>query len=510
MPPFKQPVQLFDGALRTLNTYIVESCHNIQMTYGKYSELKCQEAVQKIQDYLLACLPYHLLETMCSKIHTHMCSIFTEVNFSVDSRIISSVFLHKNCQKFDPQFELVPDNAFWRSKICMLEKIVVLNLKMVCTDDVLEVVGANCRSLEYINIVSRVSTVSGSTNYFNALKLKFFVSDTGLKFLTECKNLKKIVMTKVVRSQCAGSKITHSGISLLLKALPKLEVISYSDMGSVIDEIDTVDSLSLTSISDCHPVPQRILKISSLCPHLTELFLHLPIKLNDSTLEKLGDDILIQLSKSNLQLKSLNLNNFPLNDSFNEFIKEKGKHLTSLFLSKHITVSGVIDAVMLGYHCPNIQFLHLKGVGISQVNPDMAESKKRKSIYTNLKCLTFENNFGGDVDFNFILPVFLDSAKNITCINLDNFGKMDIIDKPLQSVMKCNPFSDLQKANFFRGVFLSFDFLIKFTFFCSKLKHLTVHECSSLTEKNVDEFKRALKVKNFDININIMPIRLGF
>lgn len=504
MPPFKQPVQLFDGALRTLNTYIVESCQNIQMTYGKYSELKCQEAVQEIQDYLLACLPYHLLETMCSKIHL----IFTEFNFPVDSIIISSVFLHKNCQKFYPQFELVSDNAFWRSKICMLEKIVVLNLKMVCTDDVLEVVGANCKSLEYINIVSRV--VSDSTNYFNALKLKFFVSDKGLKFLIECKNLKKIVMTKVVRSQCAGSKITHSGISLLLKSLPKLEVISYSDMGSVIDEIYNVDSLSLTSISDCHPVPQRILKISSLCPYLTELFLHLPINLNDSTPENLGDDILIQLSKSNLQLGSLNLNHFPLNDSFNEFIKVKGKHLTTLFLSKHITVSGVIDAVMLGYHCPNIQFLHLKGVGISQVDPDMTDSNRRKSIYTNLKCLTIENKFGGDVDFSFILPVFLDNAKNITCINLDNFGKMDIVDKPLQSVMKCNPFTDLQKANFFRGAFLSFEFLMKFTFFCSKLKHLTVHECGLLSEKNVEDFKRDLKAKNYDITINILPIRPGF
>lgn len=500
MPPFKQPVQLFDAALRTLNKCVVESCQNIQIMHGRYNELKCQEDVQGIQDYLLAYLPYHLLETMCSKIHL----MFTDNSF-VDTRIISSIFLHENCQKFNPKFELVPDSAFWKSKICMLKKIVVLNLKMVCTDDVLEVVGANCRALEYINMVSRVASLSDSANNFNALKLKFFVSDDGLKCLSECKHLKKIVMTKVVRSQCAGSKITHSGICFLLKSLPKLEVISFSDMGSVIDEIDTVDSLSLTSISDYHPIPQRILKISSLCPHLTELFLHLPIDFCDS--EKLGDDILIQLCKSNLRLQSLNLNHFPLNESFNEFIKEKGKYLIDLVLSKHVTVSGTVDAIMLGYNCPNLEYLCLKGIGIKL---DMTDSEKRKIIYTNLKCLSVDSKFSEDIDFNFALPVFLNNAKNIMCINLDNYGVAELIDKPLQSVMNCNPLTNLQKVNFFRGAFVSLEFLMEFIVFCPKLKDLTVHECSLLSEKHVCDLRSELKTKNYDLSIHLFLIRSGF
>lgn len=502
MPQLKQPVQLFDGALGTLNNYIIESCKNIQTKYGKYSELKCQEAVQEIQDYLLAYLPFHLLETLCSKIHL----MFRESNYYVDSRLISSIFLHENCQKFNPKFELVPDSVFWKSKICMLKKIVVLNLKMVCTDDILEVVGANCKSLEYINIVSRVSSLSNSTNNFNALKLKFFVSDNGLQFLSECKNLRKIEMTKVVRSQCAGSKITHNGISFLLKSLPKLEVISYSDMGSVIDEIDSVDSLSLTSINDCHPKPQRILNISSLCPHLTELSLHLPVDdLSDS--EKLGNNILIELYKSNLRLQRLNLNNFPLNDSFQNFIIEKGKHLIDLVLSKHVSVSGTIDPIILGFNCQNLECLHLKGVGIKCIDPEDTDNELMKLMYANLKSLSIDNKFSGEIEFFSVLPVFLKHAKNIMSINLDNYGKVDYIDTVLESIMKYNPLINLQKVNFFRGSFVSFKFLEKFTLHCPKLNYITVHECQLLTEKNIEDFRKYLKTKNYNINIIIFIMR---
>ena len=119
---------------------------------------------------------------------------------------------------------------------------------------------------------------------------------------------------------------------------------------------------------------------------MTELCLHLPTDFSIS--KNVSDDILIHLSKSSLRLERLELIHFFLNDSFQEFIKEKGKHLISLCLSKHASVSGVIDAVMLGYHCPNIENLHLASVGISQVNLNMIESVKKKIIYKNLKCLS--------------------------------------------------------------------------------------------------------------------------
>ena len=95
-------------------------------------------------------------------------------------------------------------------------------------------------------------------------------------------------------------------------------------------------------------------------------------------------------------------------------------------------------------------------------------------------------------------------------IAVDNFGPSVFIDKTLQGIMNCNQLNELQKAHFYRGLFLSFDFLVKFTLFCPKLKHLTIQDCSLLTEKNVEDFKGDLKIKNYDINITLLQIRVSF
>ena len=223
------------------------------------------------------------------------------------------------------------------------------------------------------------------------ITLKFCVSDVGLAALLKCQSLYRITMNKRT-DQClqpSNRGITLDGVRRLVKGtklllvvdqfyqhcyknyiphhvsgLPKLEYISFGSMGKVLNTGFEDEKLKLTYYSELDPTFVDIESLQSLCPRIAHLSLAVPITINHS-----GDidanitpceEILTALAKSNLHLKTLELQHFPYCPALEEVLRVKGIALHELLLrainplsSKHL--------IFIGEHCKNIQKLQLKG-----------------------------------------------------------------------------------------------------------------------------------------------------
>ena len=135
-------------------------------------------------------------------------------------------------------------------------------------------------------------------------------------------------------------------------------------MGKVLNTGFEDEKLKLTYYSELDPTFVDIDSLQSLCPRIAHLSLAVPITINHS-----GDidanitpceEILTALAKSNLHLKTLELQHFPYCPALEEVLRVKGNGLHELLLrainplsSKHL--------IFIGEHCKNIQKLQLKG-----------------------------------------------------------------------------------------------------------------------------------------------------
>nr|CAD7587060.1 unnamed protein product [Timema genevievae] len=280
MPPRKEPWSLYKTSIRYVLNMIGEACFTMEKRYGNYDHDKCRERIVIFQEYLAYNLPSTILDELWD-----MRRFVTETNLKNDHRILTAVSMHRNMLKFivnheSYKFKVCGDNSFWMTQLSRLNNLVVLDLYLACTDEILKVVGKCCPKLEQIDIVSKMEadhTYADGNNLFNALKIKFFVSDNGLLHLSNCKKLKVIYMNKMIRSQSAGRVVSKSGIRQLIKALPNIEFVSYNDMGLVIaQEMDDVGTLSLRRIIDQHPDISHIFAAARLCPKLDNLSLCFP------------------------------------------------------------------------------------------------------------------------------------------------------------------------------------------------------------------------------------------
>lgn len=82
-------------------------------------------------------------------------------------------------------------------------------MALSCTDDILRLISVYCPNLEYINATCRYLWLRMGPN---ASAFTLSVTDMGLRFLCECKKLKKITLNEP-RSQRTGTRnsITYTG-----------------------------------------------------------------------------------------------------------------------------------------------------------------------------------------------------------------------------------------------------------------------------------------------------------
>lgn len=306
---------------------------------------------------------------------------------------------------------------FWIETLPNFSRLVVLDLKFICTDEILQVIGVNCPLLEEINMVSRVDICK---SLFNASVLIRNVSDAGLCSIANLKQLRILAMDppRNERANRIGRCVSQGGIIMLVSELPYLEElrIESCDIGStLIGTVLDIGPLSLRKIN-CHfASADGIKKLIKICPFLRELSVtHLS--------EHNKDAILEQISVSELRLHRLDLSFFSFTDSMQQLLCVKGSYLTHFSLWE-IEHSLTLDAIIsIGRCCPNLNSLCLMTQSKCLVVPRYF--KRPKKIFSELRTLTLGNeNFNIDQ----MLTFFLDCTQNLqklvlkyqTKINLD-------------------------------------------------------------------------------------------
>lgn len=504
MAPLLQPKSLYTLTLAHVKKAIQSACGRIHLQYGSYDNPESSAEAATLQNYLLSSLPGMVLDELCEE------QRFDDYYVGVDVRIKLAVYMHPLMKKFlvtQRQWELRQNlEEFWMQKIPSLTRLVVLSLYHVATDELIEVVSNNCQLLEDINIVSKVENVKNNSDgeNFNAMKLKFFVSDVGLNHLVKCKRLRVVTTNKNLRSNCGGRMMTHNGFRVLLKGLPCLQTVRYGDLGSVIASgMDDVEELGLTHVSDQHPDASHIEAITRLCPHLEHLTLSLPNQDGIPGPDAMSEDVSRSLGLSTLKPSILELQNFVFTAELQNMLTVKGVHLSTLLLCSINEITSR-EVLIIGQCCPNLKNVHIKGLGAElSSNGSIRSQTQSEPIFQNLKCLYVA---GKSWDVEYILQLFLGHATGLTALNLWNSNLCSESDKALTKVISHLTFNELKSANFCYGCRLSMDVVRKFMYSCPNLTHLTVFVHEGLTTREIEELQQEATARNLDIELQPLSL----
>jgi len=507
MPQLNVPSTLYDTALLKTRKWIVQVASTIHKSAGDFDSAQCREAVSNFNHYLITSVPTQIIDELYNSAEVLL--VYNTVGGqcqnqspcfkqTFDQRIVLSMYIHKN-MKVLTAHKIVND-LFWKQTLSSLNNLVRLDLNKVCTDEILEVVGRHCKSLEFVNIVSK-SCHTRTKDRHNALKLQLCVSDVGLKFLSNCKHLIEIQMTCIIRKGCGGRQITNDGIKHLILSLPKLRRINYTDTGILLDSITPEsDKLSLVSVTDYHPRASRIPKIELLCPFLSELHLTYAFSHDDYR-----NDVISALSSSGLKISNLSLTNFPFDDYLKQYLELKGTYLKVFnFISSFLMSVNELFR-LLGWTCPNLEtmhmHLHLYDIGyISNQCPFVLSSTNNEKLFSNLRSLTIKGVYW---DSNYILPLLLKNATCIKTIILTNHSYRGCLDDVLQTIQRTNPFHYLENVSFLKGINVSFEFLKAFLVSCPMLTNVVIENESQHFYESVIQLRDDLKSKNFNVNIDV-------
>jgi hypothetical protein len=505
MPPHKVPRSLFKIALTHVEALVDLSCRNIEKTYGNYDRSRCRQEVLLLQEYLLSQIPGMVLDEVFE-----MQTAGSPEASKHDIRITLALYMHSNMRKFsvsswlaDLKFNL--DSAFWVDRLTRMRNLVVLNLHLICTDEILEVVGTNCLKLEQIDIVSKlepVHTISQTHKNFNALKLKFFISDVGLRYLCNCKLLKKVTMNRILRSHLGGCMMTVSGIRTLVKSLPYLQNITYDDMGLVIsEEMEDVQQLPLTHLSDCHPRPTHIEAVAQLCCNLQHLCLWFP----SQTTVCSATDVLESLASSTLKVPILELIQFPFCIEMAHLLERKGSFLRSLLIESMDYIS-VRVVHLIGQTCPNLRNLHLKQLVGHDSQPsslELCELFHTEHMFRNLHCL-----YLGGWNWNpaEILPLCLRQAKQLETLTVVDMYPQKYQDDVMAHIIGINPLQELKAVHILTGRILSVTTIRYFIRHCPKLTELSFVQNANVTSTQVKKLCDEVYQKNLDLEIYSMEM----
>lgn len=356
----------------------------------------------------------------------------TCLHYHGDLRLQLLVLTHPNMTVFR---KCNVDNSiplhFWMEMFSTFTYLKVLDLKFICTDEILELVGYRCPLLEDFNIVSRVDICK---SLFNASVLRRNVSDEGLLSVAKLQNLKILTMDppRNGRFNKIGRCVSQVGIISLISKLPNLQElrIDTCDIGTTLISSQTdIGPLNLQKIN-CHFASGAgIRKLLTICPNLRELSVtHLA--------ENDKDSIMNEITVSSCNLTRLDLSFFTFSDAVHEMLAIKGQYLTHFSLWE-IELSLTFDAILcIGYLCPNLNTLCIGTQSPSLSAPRYY--KKKELLFTRLQTLALGN---GNFCIDSLLSFFMD------CSNLQNLilkyqSKINL-DECLIRLLKKSCFRDI-------------------------------------------------------------------
>ncbi|XP_072934584.1 uncharacterized protein [Epargyreus clarus] len=377
MSPRKQPNTLFSVCIKYTLNLINDCCYTIEKSYPEIEYTECKRKVLGLKKYLSDMLPVRLFDALCLERGV--------IRYRGDPRIQLHVLLHPNMSIFHrSDIDTSIPQVYWTSILTMFERLVVLDLKFICTDEILEVISKNCNLLEELNIVSKVNI---HKSRINASVLIRYVSDAGLKYVATIKSLRILSMDppRNERAQRVGRCVTQPGVIMLVSELPYLEElrIESCDIGSTLINTDTkLGPLGLRKINSHFASPEGVRKLIKICPVLRELSVtHL------STHDK--DGIMEQIAQSDLRLNKLDLSFFSFTDAMQQLLAVKGEYLTHFALWEMDHVMNINAVISIGSCCPNLTTLCLMTQSTALSIPRFF--RRPTNIFNKLKNLTLGN-----------------------------------------------------------------------------------------------------------------------
>uniref|UniRef100_S4PEF0 Uncharacterized protein n=1 Tax=Pararge aegeria TaxID=116150 RepID=S4PEF0_9NEOP len=478
MSPRKQPISLYQLCIKTSLSLINNSCYAIEKMYPEVEFKECKK--QKIYDlkcFLMATLPARIFDALCLE---RICC-----RYRGDPRIQLHVLIHPKMTVFR---KVYVDNGisqhFWIKTVPWFSRLVVLDLRFACTDEILEIIASKCLLLEELNIVSRVDVCK---SVINASVLIRNVSDVGLCCLRNLKQLRILWMDppRNEKSSRVGRCVTQTGIIMLLRELPYLEELNIEscDIGSTLIGAGVgIGPLSLRK-ANCHCASaEGIRKLIKICPHLKELSVtHLSANDKESILE--------EITASELRLSVLNMSFFSYTESLQRLLQVQGRYLTHFSLWD-IDQSVNIDAVVhIGLYCPNLVSLCLMTQSNNLFIPPFF--RRPDNIFSELRSLTLGNE---NFKLEDMILFFLELTTKMSKLVLKYQTKL-VVDELLLYVLKKGYLSNISNLWLDITLEVSKDVVTQIIQSCDKLTNLTV----DLVANDVIQILQYIHKNNLDL-----------
>ncbi|GFT82624.1 uncharacterized protein NPIL_273561 [Nephila pilipes] len=318
--------------------------------------------------------------------------------------------------------------VFVKKVLLKLQNIKMLHLYAYCDDTILESLPSSCAELEELSVIHSS------------------ITEKGLMSLCQKKNNGDEIHSLNLRViDLSGITDINDGVSYLLKNMPSLELVVYSDLFFVLYGMykhdvhkASEDKYNLTSFSipfnltrNYYPFLHDVLFIlSKCCPHIKTLSVPIHIKSHLESISNLPE--LEDFSAFDIS---------PTSDlDLNWFLEQKGRTLKQLKIQNF-----EVCAAILVESCPNLEGLTLQHPCFQLLDPNISFKQLRNLHKMCIKTISFNDNL------------------------------------MLQSIIKilnCSP--KLEKLKFYNTEFSRDDeFTTKFTKFCenSSLHHLEFISC---------------------------------
>lgn len=319
--------------------------------------------------------PKHSIRNDILELHYNRDCMLTRTRRSY---FFCKMLLHPNVRRFQAKnyrlmladWQHLFENYFGQLK--------VLNLSLSCCDALLALIPRYCPLLEGLNATCKFERME---SHGNAMSFSLAVTDNGLTHLVGCKRLRVLTLNEA-RSKRKGlaASITHDGLRKLLRDVPTLEDINYSDSGCVIAKhMHDVQHLRLKVVRHFNATYETVHEIFRLCPLLEELYL---VFFNCENRE---DVVVEMIDNCRRTLRTLELNNLTLGTFFPLFFKSLGSNLSFLSLVNHDELYTLENLTQIGRHCPNLKYLGLVRVcntGEPATRPDnIGQFAQLESLY---------------------------------------------------------------------------------------------------------------------------------
>eukprot|EP00096_Caligus_rogercresseyi_P011618 TRINITY_DN4621_c0_g1_i1.p1 TRINITY_DN4621_c0_g1~~TRINITY_DN4621_c0_g1_i1.p1 ORF type:complete len:551 (-),score=135.90 TRINITY_DN4621_c0_g1_i1:281-1933(-) len=545
MAPRHVVSSLYVSCLRCVAYEVDKTSRRLFLEHGSFED--CGDSIMTLQGFLSDTLPSSVFEDLCDIRNlvppfqdSSSFGSYCITNWLRDPRIKLSIYLYPGLTRFtvDPDGNELPQNLidgmdeiFWCVHLARLQNLTTLQLNVITTDEILRIVGCHCRQLRDVNIVSKIreSTIRTTPTNVTTFCLMLCVSDVGLYELAKCKELRSIVMNKIIPTLVdnhngvlgSASGISINGVRHLVKSLPKLEHLNFGSMGRVMDagfDPSIHWPLRLKYFCEMNPEYVNIPLLERSVPLVEHVSLTAPF-----SVELVGDAgrELHEIARSNTILDSLagskvlkpriyEFHSFPCGgESFKRFLLSKGEYIEELILRSVDPVS-FREICLIGERCPQLRCLTIRGLqGASSTNSshhnilDFYERERCSAPY-RFQYITTLVISGKSWNPNLILPFILCNARGVSKVSLLNADCRYTLDSAWEKILRVNPLASLNTLMLYSGCFISFNLLKRFAIDLKSLEIINFVLYSDFEISHVESLRKELQKNNYNIRLHCL------